>query len=204
MRYGDLPQPASARKSLNLPDIFTAAYSGSFYQGRGLETLMELARAFPAVQFLWIGGNPDQVADWKKKMDAENISNVVLTGFISNDRLPLYQAAADVLLMPYDKQFSGSGGGNIASVSSPMKLFEYMAAERAILASDIPVLREVLDENNAAFYAPEDFEDLKSQFAALISDKSRREYLAHQAGEDAKAYEWKTRMKNIMQVFTSR
>ncbi len=202
-RYCDLPQPAPARKSLSLPEKFTAAYSGSFYQGRGLETLMELATAFHEVQFLWIGGNPGQVADWKNKLAAEKISNVVLTGFISNDRLPFYQAAADVLLMPYDKRFSGSGGGNIAAVSSPMKLFEYMAAERAILASDIPVLREVLDENNASFYAPEDFEDLKNQFAALITDKSRREHLAHQAGEDAKAYEWKTRMKNIMQVFTS-
>ncbi len=200
-RYTDLPQTTQARESLNLPDKMTAAYSGGFYQGRGLETLMDLAGTFPDVQFLWVGGNPQEVADWKHKIAQQGIGNVILTGFVDNQELPIYQAAADVLLMPYSRQFAGSGGGNIASVSSPMKMFEYMAAGRAILASDIPVLREVLNESNAAFYTPEDFEDLREKFSALIEDKDGRERLAHQAKIDVSAYEWKTRMKRIMQVF---
>ena len=61
-------------------------------------------------------------------------------------------------MMPYGKMVAGSSGGNIAEVSSPMKMFEYMASGRVILTSDIPVLREVLNENNAVFYIPEDIE----------------------------------------------
>lgn len=203
VRYDNLPEVEQARKMLNLPGRFTAAYSGGFYQGRGLETLQHLAQAFPDVQFLWIGGNPQQVASWKEKLELQGIDNVTLTGFIANEELPLYQAAAEVLLMPYEKKFSGSGGGNIASVSSPMKMFEYMAAGRVILTSDLPVLREVLNESNAAFYIPEDFDDLRQQFSALINDKATRDRLAHQARMDVRAYEWKTRMKRIMQVFAN-
>jgi len=81
----------------------------------------------------------------------------------------LYQAAADVLLMPYSSSFGGSGGGNIARVSSPLKMFEYLASGRAILASDIPVLREVLTDKTACFYQPENFKHLCQQFSALVS-----------------------------------
>jgi glycosyltransferase involved in cell wall biosynthesis len=202
-RYEDLPDAEQARKMLNLPERITAAYSGGFYQGRGLEALQHLAQAFPDVQFLWIGGNAQQVAALKQKIDLQGIDNVILTGFIPNEELPLYQAAAEILLMPYAKRFSGSGGGNIASVSSPMKMFEYMAAGRAILTSSIPVLREVLNESNAVFYIPEDFDDLRQQFSTLINDNALRDRLAQQARMDVRAYEWKTRMKRIMQVFAN-
>lgn len=200
-RYEALPQPVEARRVLNLSEQMTAAYSGGFYQGRGLETLLELARTFPQIQFLWIGGTAEQVESWRIRLDSENIHNIVLTGFVANDELPLYQAAADILLMPYGRQFSGSSGGNIAAVSSPMKMFEYMATRRAILTSDIPVLREVLNESNASFYTPEDLEDLKRQFTILISDKIKRDKVAEHARKDVEAYEWKTRMRKIMQVF---
>lgn len=202
-RYVDLPTTVQARKKLNFPERITAAYSGGFYQGRGLETLTDLAQNFPEIQFIWIGGDPHQVAEWRQKLEMRGIGNIVVTGFIANEELPLYQAAAEILLMPYARQFSGSGGGNIAAVSSPMKMFEYMACGRAILASNIPVLGEVLNETNAAFYVPEDFEDLKKQFGRLLADKTLREKLAAKAREDVKEYEWKTRMKRIMQVFAN-
>jgi glycosyltransferase involved in cell wall biosynthesis len=202
-RYEALPKPAEARWILDLSDQMTAAYSGGFYQGRGLETLLELARSFPQIQFLWIGGTTDQVEGWKSRLDSENIHNIVLTGFVANDKLPLFQAAADILLMPYGRQFSGSSGGNIAAVSSPMKMFEYMATARAILTSDIPVLREVLNESNASFYIPEDLEDLKHQFRVLLSDQDKQNKLAENARKDVEAFEWKTRMRKIMRVFNS-
>ena len=197
-RYSQLPDPPKARNLLGLPEKITAAYSGSFYEGRGLETLLELAVSFPDTQFLWIGGSATAVEDWKRKLTSAGVYNVILTGFISNDRLPLYQAAADILLMPYNRKFSGSGGGNIAEVSSPMKMFEYMAAGRVILTSDIPVLREILDENNAVFYSPEDFSDLKSKFSSLINNDSRRELLAQKALTDVREFDWKERMSKIM------
>lgn len=198
-RYEKKFSPAQARKKLGLDEKFTALYSGGFYEGRGLETLIDLARYFPDVQFLWVGGKEDIVARWKKKIEMAQITNIRITGFVDNQLLPLYQMAADVLLMPYGKAIAGSSGGNIAEVSSPMKMFEYMASGRVILTSDLPVLREVLSESNAVFYIPEDLDDLNAKFAGLINDGSIRKTIAEQAMQDVRQYSWQVRMKNIIQ-----
>lgn len=200
-RYQSLPDAVEARRQLGLKENLTAVYTGSFYKGRGLELLVELAKAFPQVQFLWVGGNPEAVAGWKTVIDNLNIDNIKLSGFIPNEQLPLYQAAADILLMPFGKSVSGSSGGNTAEVCSPLKMFEYMAAGRAILTSDLPVLREVLNESNALFYAIEDFEDLKTKFTLLTSDADLREQLSRQARTDVAQYTWQERMQKIVKRF---
>ena len=197
-RYNDLPDQATARQSLGLQPTLTAVYTGGFYKGRGLELLQRLAEAFPQVQFLWVGGKPEAVAEWQTILHNQQIYNITLTGFCPNEQLPLFQAAADVLLMPFGKTVSGSSGGNTADVCSPMKMFEYMAAGRCILTSDLPVLREVLNENNASFYTPEDFEELKSKFALLISSPELRHKLAAQAKADSLQYSWRERMRKII------
>jgi glycosyltransferase involved in cell wall biosynthesis len=83
--------------------------------------MLGLAKTMPEVQFLWVGGDPADVTRWQNQLKEENVDNVILTGFVDNARLPQYQAAADVLLMPYGTTISGSGGGNTADIASPMK-----------------------------------------------------------------------------------
>jgi glycosyltransferase involved in cell wall biosynthesis len=200
-RFVDLPSASEARRMLGLNETFSAVYSGGFYPGRGLENLYELAKHFPQVQFVWIGGKPAQLQKWQQKLSEESIQNVVLAGYIANQQLPLYQAAGDVLLMPYKSKVAGNSGGNIAGVTSPMKLFEYLASGRAILSSDLPVLHEVLNETNALFYPPEDTSKMLSQFQKLFSDNSLRNSLSAQAKKDALKYSWKQRMQNILDIF---
>jgi glycosyltransferase involved in cell wall biosynthesis len=118
-RYQNLPEPAAARDALGLKQGVTVGYSGHFYSGRGMNILMELARALPNVNFLWMGGRPEDIAPWQAEIEASGITNVTVTGFIPNSHLPLYQAAADILLMPYSRTISGSSGGNIAASSTP-------------------------------------------------------------------------------------
>jgi glycosyltransferase involved in cell wall biosynthesis len=201
-RYQGLPGPVEARKQLALIEGLTAVYTGGFYKGRGLELLVELAKAFPQVQFMWVGGKPEAVSGWKTIIDNLKIKNIQLTGFIPNEQLPLYQAAGDILLMPFGKNISGSSGGNTADVCSPLKMFEYMAAGRAILTSDLPVLREVLNENNALFYAIENFDDLKAKFTILLGDADLRNKLARQARLDVAQYTWQERMQKIVRRFS--
>ena len=197
-RYCKKVDASSARDQLGLDDRFTAVYSGGFYEGRGLESLMELAIRFPEVRFLWIGGKKDVVEIWKRKLENAGVRNIYLTGFVPNEQLPLYQMAADILLMPYGKIIAGSSGGNIADVSSPMKMFEYMAAGRVILTSDMPVLREVLNETNAAFYTPEDMQSMERVFETLIQDEGLRKRLSSQALTDIEEYSWRARMQRIL------
>jgi glycosyltransferase involved in cell wall biosynthesis len=198
-RFGSLPEPSAARQTLGLPEQLTAGYTGHLYAGRGITLLVELARRFPQVHFLWVGGHPKDVQHWCGRLASANITNVTLTGFIENSRLPLYQAAADVLLMPYERVITGSSGGNSAAYCSPMKMFEYMASGRAIISSNLPVIGEVLNASNAVLCPPEEAEAWVSALAGLLADANRREALARCARQDAQAYTWLERERKAME-----
>ena len=87
-RYADLPDPSAARKALHLPEKFTALYSGSFYQGRGMQMLFDLAVHFKEMTFLWVGGKPCEINEWQQKIRAAQLDNVILPGFVDNAALP--------------------------------------------------------------------------------------------------------------------
>jgi glycosyltransferase involved in cell wall biosynthesis len=202
-RYRGLSTPERARDKLGLSQRFTAGYTGHFYVGRGTSLMLALAKRMPELQFLWVGGQPDDVADWRERLDTEGITNVTLTGFVENTVLPQYQAAADVLLMPYGTRIAGSGGGNSAEVASPMKMFEYMAAGRPIITSDLPVIREVLNEDMAVFCPPEDVDAWQEALLLLKKDKDKRESLAKVAKAAVGAYTWQARAERALSGFTA-
>jgi glycosyltransferase involved in cell wall biosynthesis len=197
-RFAALPDPGEARRQIGLSDAPTVACTGHLYAGRGVEIFLNLAAAFPETQFLWAGGRPADVAYWQSRAAEMELTNVTFTGFIPNDELPRYQAAADVLLMPYEKTISGSSGGDSAAVASPMKMFDYMAAGRAILTSDLPVIREILDETSAVFCPPGNLPAWTETLRALLADPSRRDSLARAAQAKIRAYTWLARSRRIL------
>ncbi len=202
-RYIDLPASAAARAQLGLPQALTVGCAGHLYAGRGGDLFLALAERFPAARFLWVGGRPEDVQAYRQRATANGLDNVTFTGFIPNARLALYQAAADILLMPYEQRISVAGGGNTAAYCSPMKLFEYLAVGRAILSSDLPVFHEVLDERNAAFAPPEDVDAWAATLQHLIDDPSYRQSLAEQAALDGQRYDLIERERNALAPFLS-
>lgn len=197
-QYRGLPEPAEARAALGLLEGFTAGYTGHLYAGRGLELMLTLARRMQDVLFLWAGGEPEAVEDWKSRLDQLEVENVRLLGFVPNERLPLVQAACEVLLMPYERRISVSSGGDTAATASPMKVFEYLAAGRAILASDLPVLREVLNETNAQLLPPEEPDAWEGALRRLWKYPERRARLGEAARQDASRYSWTERAKRAV------
>ena len=188
------PSAKDARAELGLRDQLTAVYSGHFYSGRGTDILLALARAFPQVQFIWVGGRPDHVSLLRNQLAEQRVDNVVLTGFVENQNLPMYQAAADILLMPYGRNIAGSGGGNSADICSPMKMFDYLAAGRAILSSDLPVIHEVLNSSNSMFCPPDDPDAWIMAFGDLLQNPWKISQLGEQARIDANLYTWDRRV----------
>ena len=185
-RYQDLPDPLRARMQLssnpsqsisknirfpeNFVSQFTAGYSGHLYPGRGTQLLLEMAVQLPRINFLIVGGEPPDVIRLQQAADQHNLKNFYLPGFIPNSELPSLQAACDVLLMPYQDKVSASSGGNIARYLSPMKLFEYMACQRAILSSNLPVLQEILNDQNAVLLPPKDVQSWVNAINQLKSE----------------------------------
>ena len=200
-RYASLPSPEFARRELGFVEAPTVICTGHLYAGRGVETFVALAEKSPQVQFVWVGGKPADVDAWRGR--ARGLENVKFTGFVQQAELPIYQAAADILIAPYASQISGSSGGDSASVASPMKLFDYMAAKRAIITSDLPVIREVLDEESVVFVPPDDVHAWHAALTRLLEDENLREKLAENAYAIVGEYTWLERQKKIMANFAA-
>lgn len=201
-RFANLPTPMEARRALDLPEGLTVACSGHMYPGRGVELFVDLARRFHDVRFMWVGGKADDVEKLRADVTEKKLANVTLTGFVHNARLPFYQAAADILLMPYGREIGiSSGVGNSAQISSPMKMFEYLATGRPIISSDLPVFHEVLNEKNAVFCPPENVSMWSGALQALLDAPSHRVDLGRQARIDAQKYSWTERAKRILDGF---
>lgn len=198
-RFISLSDPVTARRQIGFREAPTVMCTGHLYAGRGAELFLSLAKSLPQAHFVWVGGRPEDIAVWKQRAESDNVT---FTGFIPNIDLPLYQAAADILLMPYSRSIMGSSGSaDSAAVASPMKMFEYMAAGRAIVSSDLPVIREILNEQNAVFCEPDDIEDWRLKIASLLGNEPHRFELGHQARLDVEGYTWVARAQRIMNNF---
>ena len=206
-RYADLPSPPAARLRLNqsgrlprpLPECFTAGYTGHLYAGRGSSLLLALAERLPELNFLVAGGEPPDIARLQAEGDERGVRNLLLTGFVPNAELPRYQAACDVLLMPYQQQVAASSGGDIARYLSPMKLFEYLACGRAILSSNLAALQEVLDDTNAILLPSTDIEAWANTLKRLESDPAACARLSAKARQDSARYTWENRAGRILE-----
>lgn len=187
-----------ARKRLRLDsDQPIVCYAGHLYAGRGTSELLECARRMPEVLYLFVGGSTRDLEKFQSGPGAEDRRNVRFIGFQPNSDLPAYLFAADVLAMPYTTK-TGS-----AQYMSPMKMFEYMAAERPIVATNFPSVREVLaHERNAVLVEPDSVDALAAGIrSALVPGCGAK--LGVQARLDVSEYSWIRRAKRILQFVGS-
>jgi glycosyltransferase involved in cell wall biosynthesis len=163
-----------------------------------VEIILEMARRLPEVAFLLVGGEPEEVTKLRDAVQSRGLGNVFLTGYVPNAELPRYHAACDVFLMPYQRRVAASSGGDIARYLSPMKLFEYMACGRPILCGDLPVLREVLNPENAVLLPPDDVEAWVEALESLKNDPLRRLTLEARTLSEVKSFAWERRAERIL------
>lgn len=189
-----------ARLELNLAHEHRsiAIYTGHLYKGRGIELIIELARHTKEYLFLVIGGRDSDIATYTKQ--CENLPNLRFLGFKPPAQMFLYLRSADVLLMPYANHVETVAGIDTSAIASPMKMFEYMSAERPILASTLPVLQEILKDKVNALLLP--YEQPELWLAALNELKQNPGFassIAQQARIDAKKYSWKNRAARLLE-----
>jgi len=210
-RFKDLHSPIQARKTLNrgigqaylkiqIPEEkFIVGYTGHLYAGRGIGLILSLAKLLPEMTFLLVGGEPDQISNLSELAQMRSIDNIILAGFAPNAILPLYQAACNVLIMPYQRRVEASSGGDISRYLSPMKLFEYMACGRAILSSNLAVLKEILNKENSVLLPPDNVEAWCNALKDLEGNPDLRRRLAEQAYIDVKKFTWEARAQRILE-----
>ena len=183
-----------ARKKLNLPlDKFIIGYTGQLYPDE-TNLLIEASKRVPSdVKFIIVGGKPDKVQSFNSVIQKEGIKTIEFVGFVEPHQVPYYQFASDVLIMIYNK------GLRTIKYTSPLKMFEYMAASKPIIASDYPAIREILnDGRNAILIEPESVTAIVSAINSLQENYSLRERIAQQAYEDVQPFDWYKRAERII------
>ncbi len=188
-----------ARTALGLPDqVPWIVHAGHIYEGRGAEELVQALAKIPAARLLFAGGKPADVERVRAFALEQGLADRVrFEGMVPNGRIPLYLWAADVLAMPYTSRTPIMGS------ISPMKMFEYMAAQRPIVSTDFPTLREVLhDGENAVLAAPDSPAALAAGIRRLLDDPGWGGKIARRARQDVEQYTWERRAENILGLLT--
>ena len=192
----DTRPPATLTESAKL----NAGYIGSLYPGKGMEIIVELAKRCEWADFHIVGGLPEDIRHWESRASA--LTNVHFYGFVPHQEARRYQRAMDVLLLPNQRQVSTAGRGtlDIGQWTSPLKLFEYMAAAKPIVSTDLPVLREVLAHQVTAYLCPpDDVEAWVDALKHLRDHPAERARLGQAAGSAFTAnYSWKARALKIL------
>jgi glycosyltransferase involved in cell wall biosynthesis len=177
---------------------FRIGYFGSFYPGKGMEVISKLVEICPELEFNIVGGLEKDINYWKGLL--EGYSNIIFHGYYPHKDLIDFMRQMDVLIAPNLESVKISDRMDIGQWTSPLKIFEYMSACRPIIASDIPVLKEILEHNrNALLCDPGNPEKWKSALYNIKDDSALASRLALEAFKNLKEkYTWDTRARNIL------
>ncbi|MHA1712711.1 MAG: glycosyltransferase family 4 protein [Candidatus Ranarchaeia archaeon] len=196
-RFKDIPQQV-ARTQLNIPlKDKVICYTGHLFAWKGVHTLVSSTKHLPNGYRLYVvGGKDPDIQALKGFIDVENLSNVVLIGYVTPDLVPMYLAAANVVVLP------GSAKEKISRhYTSPLKLFEYMASRRPIVASNLPSIREVLrDGKNAVLVEPDNPKALAKGIRRVLEDPDLAGRISEQAYSEVGQYSWDERARRIIEL----
>ncbi len=198
-RFEAAPERAAARAELDVPAAARlVVYTGGLLRWKGVDELVEAARELPEVRFVIAGGMPADVE--RVRARAAGADNVRLDGFQPPARVATYLAAADVAVVPNRSQ------PRIAShYTSPLKVFEAMAAGVPLVASDVPALSTILErERDAVLVAPDDPAALAAGIERLLADEQLRARMAAQLRGRAATHTWDARAERILDWMESR
>ena len=169
-------------------------YSGALREGRGVNKVIEIAMIKKDTQFLIFGGRDKKRLNFLKHR-SKDVSNIHFFGFVKKDKLKKYMDAADIFIMPHQKNC------DIIKFTSPLKMFEYLAMGRPIVASEFPVFKEVLrNDFNALLVKPESQNDFAKKIDVLFNDKNKYNFLSKNAIILSKEYSWEKRAVNILKA----
>ncbi len=163
------------------PSFYYVGFVGSFFLHQGIDTLINAAPIILSeienTRFLLVGDGP-MMDIWKNKVKKKGLQDAfIFTGQVPYKKVPEYIGVMDICVAPHQKD---------SNQASPVKIFDYMACGRPIVASDIEVAREIIGESECALLvSPEQVDDLAKGIISLIKDGERRKEMSIRGREYA-------------------
>lgn len=190
--YGDLPSKEEALKNLGLNnEKKKIVYTGHLYKWKGVDTLVKAMVQLPDTECHIVGGlSEDRAAliaanrDWPK--------NVVLHRHVPPKKIPEWLAIADLAVVPNSAESLMS-----REYTSPLKLFEILGAGVPLVASDLPSLREIVDENSASFVAADHPDDWARVLCECLNDPELSRQKVKEGKKIVAKHTWLKRAERI-------
>ena len=195
------------RKKLNLPlgpsrsgaGKKIVVYTGHLYKWKGVETLALSSKFLDKNTLIVIvGGIKWYLSNFKEFVKKNNLRNVLVLGHQDYSKIPYFLKAADCLVLTGTKKSKIS-----KEHTSPMKMFEYMASKRPIVASSLLSLREVLNNKNAILVEPDSPQSLAKGIQKVLDNPELAKRISNQAHKNVQKYTWDKRTKRILDFIKS-
>lgn len=146
--------------------------------------------------------DPMTILDLIKIIRRENIRILHLHGYVPFSETEKFRLSCDVLMAPYMRKVSiyGNDDTDTAAWMSPMKVFEYMAARKPIVTSNLPAIREVLThEKDSILCDPDHVDEWEAALVRLQQDTAFSERIATRAYETfLSSYTWEARAERVL------
>jgi len=184
----DLSDSLSKNAQIEIP-LFdktqpVAIYAGSLQRGKGIDTIVAMAHLASNYNFLIVGG---------EKGDIHELVNLRHIPFVSHPNVMKLLESADFLLLPMED--------NDCQYHSPLKLFEYLAAGKVLIASDIDDIREIIvNEQNGMLAEPSNPHSFIEKMETVSSDMELRSRIEENAIKTANNFSWEHRSESILKI----
>ena len=194
-QYFELVSRDEAKAKLGLSEKTVLGFTGFVREWHGLEPVIDVLTdpQSPAnLHLLLVGDGPALVALKRRAEQLGVSSKVTFAGLLTRTELPTYVAAFDIALQPKAVEYA-----------CPLKLIEYMAAGKAIIAPDQPNIREIINEDQALLFEPRSEEAFREAVLTLAKDIALRESLGRAAQQSAlkRGFTWLENGRRISRLY---
>ena len=186
----EYPESIPAKDWAHAPERIV--YAGSFFGWKGVDDLVDAARALPGLHIRLIGGSEARIGELRARARGGGAA-LDFVGHIPHGSVAAELARACIAILP-------NRADPDSAFTSPIKLFEYMAAGCALVVTDLPSVHEVLEQDDAVWTAPGDAAALASAIRALAADPERARRLGARVREKARRFTWAARGERLGRV----
>ncbi|MFC1922884.1 glycosyltransferase family 4 protein [Chloroflexota bacterium] len=200
--FGIKHSPTDVRTEYQLDGKMIVSFVGSFQMWHGIDLLVEsfakVLHQLPNSKLLLVGDGPARTSIEEIVNNLGLASSVKITGLVPQKKIPEILSAVDVAVIPYPKLPNELW-------FSPLKLYEYMAAGKAIVASSSGQIADVIqDGENGRLVKPGDINDLANVIISLLINPDEREWIGQNARKQAvEQHSWDRYISHLEEIYHS-